>query len=221
MTFYTLCANMGSPPFAEPEGGVVARDTGSRALGLMREILSWCPADILNWSSIAALDAMRDRDDLAYCPYVFGYSSYSASTVRRGRLRFVNIPGVDDDRPGGSVIGGTGLAISRACEGRDAALELGNFLMSREVQIGMALQLGQPGRRSAWLDRSVNEAFDNFYKGTLATIEQAYLRPRYPEYLKFQWEAGQLLEGFLRDGGESTLVLDKLNSSYRQSISKN
>ena len=223
MTFFTLCANLGAPPFDEgqsdelvaPSGGCPLGAVAVQALETLREILGWCPPEVLAWSSIDALDAMSRRSDLVYCPYIFSYSSYSAPVRDGHRVRFVDMPGVADEGVAGSVLGGTGFAISRACRAPQAALALAAFLMHGEVQKGMALQHGQPARRSTWLDETVNQAYLEFYRGTLKTLDAAYLRPRHAGYLRFQWEGGQIVERFLREGGNPRLVVQELNQAYR------
>ncbi len=213
MVFFTLCANLGEGPFSDPDV-VVSDATGTAALDTMLEILSWCPKEVLEWNSIAVLDAMSARDDLFYCPYVYGFSPYSkvagedgvssSASDRRRLLAFADIPGVEQADCKGSVIGGTGLAISSRSKHRSAALELAAFLLSRSVQKGMALHDGQPGRRSAWVDKDVNERYHDFFQSTLTTLERAYLRPRYSGYIRFQFEAGQMIEAFLRRRLEGT-----------------
>lgn len=216
MVFFTLCANLGDPLFSNLErpNQVVARQTGLRALEIMREILDWCPPEVLEWNSIGLLNAMRDRADIAYCPYVFGFANYGLAGP--GQLGFSNIPGVESNTARGSILGGTGLAVSHKCAHPEAALAVAGFVLGREVQIAMTLQHGQPARRSAWLDATVNATFNGFYQRTLATIEQAYVRPRHPGYLTWQWEAGQAMEQFLREPGDPHALLDTLDALYLQ-----
>lgn len=226
MTFFTLCANMGEPPFSDASD-VVSDGAALDALDVLLEIVSWCPKEVLDWNSIAALEAMSTRDDLYYCPYVYGFSPYSAPPSEAGRklLTFADIPGVNGADCKGSVIGGAGLAISRRSANRDAALELAAFLLSRPVQKGMAFHQAQPGRRSVWADKEVNDQYQNFFQSTLNTLEGAYLRPRHPGYISFQQEAGRLVEAFLRRNAEGAsgewkrdarTMLGSLRSSHQK-----
>lgn len=208
--FLAICVDLGAEPSTVPDRPLVPEDAGLEALEIMREFAGWCPAEALDWNSIATLEAMSHRDDLLYCPYVYGFSSYSHESLKRGRLTFTNVPRIYGPSRRGSVIGGTGLAISRKCESVIEAVSFASFATSREVQKAMALHAGQPARRSAWLDAEVNSRFDGFYRNTLETIDGSYLRPRYPGYMRLQGEGGDIIEGYLRNPRSERDVLADL-----------
>ena len=212
--FLAICVDIGTAPSTMPDYPLVPEDVGLEALEILRELASWCPDEALDWNSIATLEAMSHRDDLLYCPYVFGFSSYSHESVKRGRLTFTNVPRISGPSSRGSVIGGTGLAISRRCESVREAVSFGSFATSREVQKAMALHAGQPARRSAWLDDEVNSRFDGFYRNTLETIDGSYLRPRYAGYMRLQSEGGDIVEGYLREPRSERDVLVELNQLH-------
>ncbi|MBI3943504.1 MAG: extracellular solute-binding protein [Chloroflexi bacterium] len=220
MTFFTLCANLGYPPFQNPEVEIVPDDVGRDVLELLSELYTLCPLEAVDWSSIAALDAMSERDDLIYCPYIYGYSAYShaefASHTLRKPLTFCNIPGAAGDSCRGSTVGGTGLAISRHCQNVDAAVVFASYVIEPETQKRMALALGQPGRLSVWQDAEVNAQFRDFYRNTLATISQAYVRPRYPGYAHDQHQGGQIVERFLRGEFGAAETLSRLRTLFRK-----
>ena len=65
------------------------------------------------------------------------------------------------------------------------------------------------------MDPDVNAATGGFFADTLPALDAAYLRPRDVGFLTFQDEAGDLVHGFLRDGGDPDRVLDALDGSYR------
>ena len=102
-------------------------------------------------------------------------------------------------RPG-SILGGTGIAIShRASVGDDLRAHL-LWLMSDETQRGFIPQHdGQPGLRAAWADPRVNADWGDFYTNTAATLEAAAIRPRHDGYIAFQTRAS----AFLRDAFEA------------------
>ncbi|MSP14142.1 MAG: extracellular solute-binding protein [Chloroflexi bacterium] len=220
MTFFTLCANLGYPPFQNPAAEIVPDEIGRDVLDLLSELCAMCPPEVVDWSSIDALDAMSVRDDLVYCPYIYGYSAYShaefASRTLRKPLTFCNIPGVARDSCQGSTIGGTGLAISRHCQNVDAAVVFASYVMEPDTQKRMALALGQPGRLSIWQDAEVNQHFKDFYRNTLPTISQAYVRPRYPGYGQDQHQGGQIVERFLRGEFGATETLSRLRTIFRK-----
>lgn len=217
MTFFALCVGLGAAPGAAPDIPLVPEAVGLETLELVREIAGWCPPEALHWNSIGALEALAERDDLVYCPYVFGFSSYSLPTAR-GRLRFAPVPASGAAGCRASVLGGTGLAISRRCRHLAEALALVRYLTSPAVQKVMALEAGQPARRSIWLDPEVNDHCDGFYRRTLATIEHAYLRPRFPGYIRFQREGGELVGDYLRARRSPRAVLARLLDLHHQLV---
>ena len=214
MCFLTLCANMGSPFQPPPAAMLPDREIGVTALETLRTLASSCPPEALGWNSIAALDALSTRDDLLYSPYVYGFSSYSAAESRR--LVFARIPAGPTGSIGGSVIGGTGLAISRSCTQIDAALDVARHVTSAPVQVKIGLDDGQPARRSAWQEPQLNAAYAGFYQGTLPVIDASWLRPRYPGYVPFQSVAGEIVTGYLRDGASPEATLDELDVTQRR-----
>ena len=60
---------------------------------------------------------------------------------------------------------------------------------------------GQPGSRSAWLDPRVNAACGSCLADTLATLDQAYLRPRFHGFIDFFERSGHRIAAFLRGEG--------------------
>ena len=63
----------------------------------------------------------------------------------------------------------------------------------------------------------VNADAGDFYRDTLPTLDDAYLRPRYDGYIPFQDRAGEVVHAYLRDGGNPRLALDVINRHYRES----
>jgi multiple sugar transport system substrate-binding protein len=214
MCFLTLCANMGSPFQAPPAPMLPEREVGITALETLRALASYCPPEAIEWNSIAALNALSTRDDLLYGPYIYGFSPYSALPTRR--LVFTTIPAGPTGSIGGSVIGGTGLAISRNCARLDAALDIARYLTSASVQLRIGLDDGQPARRSAWLNPQLNAAYADFYVNTLPAIDASWLRPRYAGYVPFQSAAGEIVTDYLRDGSSPEATLDELDATRRR-----
>jgi multiple sugar transport system substrate-binding protein len=113
-------------------------------------------------------------------------SLYARDFFRQKLVRFANLTALGNVGPSGSVIGGMGLAISAKCAHPDVAFDYAYFTASQDVQRGAYVQSGgQAGRRAAWLDPSVNQAVNGFYRDTLATLDRSWLRPRHQGNLKF------------------------------------
>lgn len=214
MCFLTYCHQLGAEPFAEP-GRMVPEAIGLGAIGIMKRVLDASPTEVLDWDSITCLESMARRDDLAYCPTIFGFAPYShdayGGTDGRHPLQFTR-PGLPPDGVRQtSIIGGAGIGVSALCPYPDHAARAVAILMSREVQRQMALAMGQPGRRSAWQDAEVNARSMNFFANTLPTIEQGYIRPRHAGWVPRQDEAGVVLCRKLREGADASETLAAIN----------
>jgi multiple sugar transport system substrate-binding protein len=197
MTFFTLCANLGRPCAAEPDQPLVDAQVARQALEAMRRLLALCPLETLIWNSIALHDAMVARDDLVYCPAVYGYATYAEDDLRRP-LRFADLAGLGRRQPWGSTIGGTGLGISATTQHPEGARAYAAFLADPRTQREFALHHGQPARVEVWEDRAIGRRFGGYFSATRASIERAWTRPRYPGYLQIQAKAGALVEAYLR-----------------------
>lgn len=214
MTFFTLCANSGRPCATAADQAFADPDTARMALEHMRELLSFCPEEALDWNSINLHDVMVARDDLVFCPAVYCYATYAEADQRRP-LRFHDFPGPRG--PGGSTIGGTGLGISAHCAHPDLAMTYARFAASAETQRAFALHHGQPARIEAWRDAAIDARFGGCYSATRQTMEQCWIRPRFAGYLGFQAEAGALIERHLRGDIAQQALLDRLQKAFESS----
>ncbi|MCS5495944.1 extracellular solute-binding protein [Cnuibacter physcomitrellae] len=191
LTFASMCVAFGSAF----DDDVV----GTEVLDRMRSIAARAPRDAETQNPIALLERMTDTADIAYVPLVYGYVNYSSPTVR-----FADAPAAVAGGRLGSTIGGTGLALSRRCEVTPELVHHIEWLMSSEAQVGfIPAHAGQPSARTAWLDDAVNGAAHGFYRSTLATIEDSWVRPRYPGYIRFQADASAIIRDAL--SGELTI----------------
>jgi multiple sugar transport system substrate-binding protein len=213
MAFISLCANAGTQPFASGPRAV-DRQTGLRALAVLRRLAAVGPAAAAALNPIGLLDRMAGTDDIAYCPLLFGYVSYSGAAPGRN-LRFGPIAAGLAGRTGG-VLGGAGLAISARCEHAEAAARYAGFVASPQVQKGLYVSSGgQPADRRAWLDPAVNNATGDFFSRTLASLDRSYLRPRYDGFVDLQQTAGQLLQSCVLGAADPETTLDDLDRLHR------
>lgn len=214
MTFFTLCANLGQPCATSPDEPFVDRSTAHEALTAMRALLALCPADVLDWNSIALHDAMVESDTLAFCPAVYCYATYAEADQRRP-LRFHDLPGLAGPTPRGSTIGGAGLGISIHCRAPEAALAYARFLLDPDTQRAFADHHGQPARIEAWSDEAADKRFGGCFSSTLKTMQHCWIRPRYDGYLAFQARGGTLIEQHLRGGLGEAELLAELDRAHR------
>jgi multiple sugar transport system substrate-binding protein len=117
---------------------------------------------------------------------LFGYTNYSREGFRANRLRYVDIPS-GPNGVAGSLLGGAGIAVSARTTALAEAIDHAFWLASAPVQAGVYFDAGgQPGNSVAWEDDRTNAETLDFFRGTRATLEGAYLRPRFAEYIELQ-----------------------------------
>lgn len=220
MNFYMLCCVLGPGPFPS-EGEFIDVETGVEALAMLRELTSLCSPEILTWNPIATYEAMTARDDIAYCPFAFGYSNYARPGYAQETLDFGDLCRIRGAERARTTLGGTGLAISAACRNREAAFGFARYVASGDCQKTLYVwNGGQPGHRSAWTDAEANRITHNYFQDTLPALDRAYLRPRYCGYIDFQDRAGNAVHQFLFQGGNPRAVAEELGRLYEQSTAK-
>lgn len=215
MMLLSLCVADG----AEPARGEVLVDpeAGARAVDLMAELLAASDRELSLRNPIGVLGAMADGADIACCPLVYGYVTYSRPAEDSLPLRAIDAPRW---RPGGrpgSVLGGTGLAVSGRARDHAGVRAHLRRLMSEQVQVRLAPYIGgQPSARVAWTSGEVNERWHGFYRDTLSTLEAAWVRPRRPGWVAFQHRASALVRESLLDGAPPRRTVRTLNELYRR-----
>lgn len=233
MTLLSLCANLGHPlgsgtrsqtrsvhgdsgtPEQSPAFG--QRDIPLQALEAIRQLIEYCPAEVLDWNSIAAQEAMSSRDDLVLCPAVYGFSPY-ARAGRTRRLNYCDLPGLLPGA-GGSTLGGAGVGISAWSKHPEAAANIARLLVDREMQCNcIALNEGQPALAAAWDSPQVQQHVPGFYATTRQTLERAWVRPTHAGYPGFQRSAGPVVEQFLRQHRSAQATLDRLEALWARSL---
>lgn len=219
-TFFGLARNMDFIVAEDPDQ-LIARDEGRHVLDLMREIVALVDPRCLSLDPIGVLDWMgRTADGPVYSPFGYGYTNYSRDGYCRFPLTFADAPGIDDNGPRGTVIGGTGIAVSNASPHRDIAAEYAFWIAGAECQSGLFYSSGgQPGNAVAWEDESCNATSRNFFRNTRQTLETAWLRPRYDGYMGLQEAAGDIIHLCLRNEIDVETALDRLQKSYLESRS--
>lgn len=220
MCVMTLAANLGWRPGGEGED-FLPHEVGERVVDRLAELASHLDKRCFAFDPIAALDVMAESGDIACCPLVYGYVSYAHRGFRAHRLTFADIPCLGSSGPLGSVLGGTGLAVSARSAQREAALNFAYWVTSGDVQRGpYATAGGQPGHGVAWLDPAVDEAANGFYSRTRATLEGAMLRPRYDGYMALQGKIAQLITAGLLAKVPAKGLVEDINRVARETSLK-
>ena len=214
VSFCSICAAAGEEPFAVADQ-VVSRSTGRQALQTLLALRKAGHPGSLEWNPPRTLDRMSTTDEVVYVPLLFGYSNYARSGFRPNLVRFTNVPASGADGPRGAILGGAGLAISSATRYPEAAADYTAYVATLEVQRTIYFASGgQPGHRAAWVDDAVNAASTNFFRDTLETLDNAYLRPRYNGYQTVQERMGEIIHRFLKEDERIDATIDALNREY-------
>lgn len=218
MDFYMFGATLNAHLFEN--GKVIDEKNGIIALESIREIVSLCREDILHWDPIDVHNYMAQNEDITYCPYAYGYTNYSKPGYGKHLLVATDTVKFIGD-PLKTVLGGTGLAVSSASKSIELACKYAEYTASPLIQETLFFDAGgQPGHRKAWLSKETNRRCENFFKNTLQTLDNSYLRPRYNGYLHFQDNAGSIVQDYVIHGGNPKEALGKLNALYQESLNQ-
>lgn len=213
LCFQSLCVAFGEAPGGEQ---FVDDAVAAEALDVLTRLSRRAPAGTGALNPIGLLSAMAAGDSIACVPLVYGYVNYARPGANAHRVGFADAPtGPQGVR--GSVLGGTGLALTKRARPDVTLLYHLRWLMSADAQCGfIPAHDGQPSARRAWTDPAVNAAAGDFYRGTLATTEGAYLRPRHDGAIGFQTEASRRVRACL-DGASVADTLASLRQAWRLS----
>jgi multiple sugar transport system substrate-binding protein len=219
LMFAAICVASGRRPAATP-GEFVPTGAGRAALGIMAGLLAHADREVSQRNPIGVLDAMTAPGGPSYCPLVYGYVTYHRPERGPQRLTAFDAPA----GPGGigSVLGGTGIAVTRSAAQTtaQAAVVAGllRTLLSEPVQVGLYAELGgQSSLRPAWQDSGADERSGGFYRATRRTVESAWVRPRFAGYPAFQAAASAVLRDGLLAGEDHASMLGRVNELFARS----
>ena len=168
---------------------------------------------------IQTCEYMSENNDIFYCPYIYGFSNYSRNGFKKNVLFFSNVMDLEGNGPIGTQLGGTGIAVSNASTFKKEAFQYALWVASAECQKDIYYKNGgQPGNAIAWEDKIINEETNNFFYNTRATLEGAWVRPKYNGYMKFQDLSGDIINDFLKNNLKEEVIYDKLNYEFRKSF---
>lgn len=219
MTLLTLLGNRGCRR-APDSVSLVDPVEGETAYEMLRELAALSPSDAQQMDPISLLDQLSNPAcPISASPYVYGYVSYALPTFRPARISFADIPVAGADGVAGSVLGGTGIAVSKSSSQRDAAKNFAFWVASGSIQAGLYADAnGQPAHASAWDNDRVNGATSDFYRNTRATMDGAWIRPRHSGYIEFQTQAASLLNEMLFSSSSARTTIAAINRLYATSF---
>ena len=211
--FFTLSANLGFP-IPEERELFVDDSIAAGILDHLHKLIAVAHPKSVEWNPIQVYDFMTTSSDAVYCPYGFGYSNYSR-VGNLVRLKFTNAPSAGQRGCAGTMLGGTGVAISRLSAHPSEGIAYAKWLVSPEHQQGIYFREGgQPASLAAWTDSSVNVAADGFFSDTLQTLQTAYVRPRFDGFVRFFEAAGIEINRCLRGEVKDAALIRWLNERY-------
>lgn len=212
LSFLSVCAAL-DPALDMRDGGWPADSTAVEAIEILTPLAARTPAHTRTLNPIGLLAHMSVADDIHLIPLIYGYVNY---TRAERPVTFLDAPR-SSGRPG-SILGGTGIAISRRATVDQGLIEHLLWLMSEDVQRGfIPAHDGQPGLRAAWADAQVNAGWGNFYRNTAATLEAATVRPRHNGYIAFQAQASALLREAFDARGPAPSTATRLRQLFKES----
>lgn len=217
LTLFSILTAMGHPPGENGAEALVDEQAGLSALDGLRKLYARRVERLDGLNPIGILDAMSRSDDVSLCPLIFGYVNYARSGEGTRALAFADAPRIAASGRPGSILGGTGIGVTRRCQVTPQLVTHLQWLLSEAGQrIFIPGHEGQPSRRSAWHDPEVNRQWGGFYQATAATLEQAHVRPRIAAYVPWQNEASARLRESLAAGKGDHAMVAWINQSYSQ-----
>jgi multiple sugar transport system substrate-binding protein len=211
-SFLSLTAQFGSP-IQENNELLVEPSVGIKALSMLRTMRDVFHPKALDWNPIALYDYMAEQNDIAYSPLAFCYTNYSRAGFRKNILKYHTAPEINN-----AVLGGAGIAITSSCSNVQEAANYAAWICSDVVQSTIYVNAqGQPGNKIAWENKEANTITSDFFTNTMPSLTNAYLRPRYQGWPKFQTFLGETIHAYLLHNTAPELVLEKLQAAYTAS----
>jgi multiple sugar transport system substrate-binding protein len=213
LSFLSTCAALDAT-LDMRDHGWPSDSTAREAYEILAPLAARTPEPTRQLNPIGLLNHLSSADDLHLIPLVYGYVNYTRAARP---VAFHDAPR-QHHRPG-SILGGTGIAISRRAYVTDDLKNHLLWLLSAQAQRGfIPAHDGQPGLRSAWADPAVNTAWGNFYTQTAATLEAATIRPRHNGYIAFQSRASAHLRDAFANRTPAARAIAQLRALYDQSL---
>lgn len=218
MVFFWAARNLGFPVAANADA-FMDRAQSLEALELLASSLHGLDPACLAMDPIAAYDLMSSGPDAPdYCPAGYGYVNYAEPDFRPHRLRFANVPQMASGGVTGTVLGGTGIAVSALSQHQDTAAKYAFWIAGADCQSTVySASGGQPGNSVAWQSEVCNARVDGFFRDTRDTLEGAWVRPQYDGYLGFQDKASLAVSAFVAGEVTAARTAENLETLYQKS----
>lgn len=211
-TFATLMSQKGHP--LEGTSRFIDQEMALEVLEFMVELASLVPNFCATSNPIDIAEVLSGTDDYAYGICMYGYSNYSREGFRKHILIYDDLPSFDG-RATGSQLGGAGVAVSSKSKNPKAAAEAAMLLSLPDIQATTyGLGGGQPGNLIAWKDQILNDVSNNFFRNTLRTLENAWVRPRVLGWPDVQYQSSLIIHKCLVEKKVSKKDVEEIASTY-------
>jgi multiple sugar transport system substrate-binding protein len=203
---FTLCLG---GPHALLHALAISPQLSTEALDLLQLLWRRCDQQTSLLDPIGIHETLAISNELAYCPLVYGYATYSLPTPGAHALRWADAP----SRGGspGSVLGGTGLAVSRRADA-EAQAWIRAYLAEEVQTVLVPATAGQPAHRLSW--ERPQGPLGEYCAATRASMLAAWTRPRADGWIPFQNRASELIRDCIITGSSTTTVAAELNRQY-------
>lgn len=219
LSWLSICAALGAEP--ADNDYVIPDAIALEALNIVACIAVRAPEGAHRLNPIELLETMASSDGIAAVPLVFGYVNYASGSGNRNRLAFADAPTAVAHGRHGSVLGGTGVAISiRTTVTPELVAYLTEMVSARIQKDSFPLHQGQPAARIAWQDAETNGRWNDFYATTQKTIESALIRPRFDGYIAFQASASKSVREGIAARAPARQILDDIRRAWQAARSR-
>ena len=214
LTFLGIAAAH-DPTWRPDDHHLAPRELALSAYHTLRRAIERTPTHLRALDPIQLLDRMTS-EPVACVPLVFGYVTYSTPTSTVARIRFADAPALHAGGIPGSVLGGTGLAISARAHPNPLILDHVRQAMHPLAQRHVIPEVGgQPSAVAAWNDPDVNADAWDFYTRTRRSIEHAWQRPRFHGWINVQNHGSAILREAIQTARPAGEAIDALDACYR------
>lgn len=211
-TFATVMAQKGAA--LKGTSSFINQETALEVLEFMVELASLVPDFCARSNPIDIAERLSESDDYTYGICMYGYSNYSRDGFRNHTLVYDDLPSFDG-RATGSQLGGAGVAVSSKSKNPKAAAEAAMLLSLPDIQATTyGLGGGQPGNLIAWKDQMLNDVSHNFFRNTLRTLENAWVRPRVLGWPDVQYQSSLIIHKCLVEKKASKKDVEEIASTY-------
>jgi multiple sugar transport system substrate-binding protein len=210
LTLLAMCASAGSA-----RDDLLPPREAAEALSILRAVWAAADQELGQADPITVHEALA-AGTVAYCPLAYGYASYAQPAPGRCALAWADAPTFGSARPG-SVLGGTGLAVSAAR--RPDPAEVRAFLtafLAPDVQAGLVpAHGGQPAQAAAWDSAAVDQAWGGYYRSTRRSLDAAWVRPRADGWIALQDHGSALVRAVITGQVRAHETINVINANYR------